>query len=65
MLVRIFHVDQETGEETDDNGGRSLPLNDLFDDDEEYQEAFRALVEKDGRHTIGGGAAPLFLLVRV
>jgi|HubBroStandDraft_4_1064222.scaffolds.fasta_scaffold01416_12 hypothetical protein len=65
MRVKVYKIDQNTGEETFE---RTCDLTDLFPERDEgdepaYADAHNELAQV-GRVWIGGGAAPLFLLVR-
>lgn len=62
MRVRVYAVDQDTGEEKYVNMSHLSELIETSDD--EYADALNQL-EKCGRYYIGGGAAQLFLLFRV
>lgn len=65
MRVKVYKVDQNTGEETFE---RTAALDDLFDDSwEGGADALSAAceLEKAGRVWVGGGAAPLFYVVRL
>jgi hypothetical protein len=60
MKLRVYLIDQNTGTETLQS---QCALGELFHD-ELLQTAERDLLEV-GEHRIGGGAAPLFLLLRI
>jgi hypothetical protein len=63
MIVKVFTVNQDTGAQTFVHHSE---LRDCFPDDDqndtEYQNA-RDEIGQVGRAWIGGGAAPLFLVV--
>ncbi len=62
MRVTTFTVDQDTGAETFEG---ECELHEALDpSDDEYLEAVLALASR-GRHYVGGGAAQLFLMLRV
>ncbi len=60
MKIRVYLIDQNTGAETLQS---QCGLGELFHD-ELLQTAERDLLEV-GEHRVGGGAAPLFLLLRI
>jgi hypothetical protein len=63
MRVKIFDVDQDTGAET---YREHCELIECFPDgrgDPEYWDAVTELVQGPGRYWVGGGAAPLVLLM--
>jgi len=61
MIVKVYAVNQDTGEEVFQWHSR---LSDFeFSTAAEYRE-IRAEIEKSGRAWIGGGAAQLFLAMR-
>ena len=64
MKVTVYHCDATTGAE---RPGETCELLDVFGDgreDPEYRPAVAELT-KTGRYWLGGGAAPLVLLMRV
>lgn len=62
MRVRIIDVDQNSGEHKERG---ECDLRDCFFNEEEAYEAARDEIRASGRVWIGGGAAPLVLLMRV
>ena len=57
MKVKLYAVNQDTGEQTFD---RICEINDLFEDQNEAY-VVNMEIKDSGRAWIGGGAAPLFL----
>jgi hypothetical protein len=61
MKIKIYTIDQNTGTQTLEG---ECDLDEALDrDDPEYIEALDAL-QRQGRYLVGGGAAPLSLLMR-
>ena len=58
MDVRVIHIRQSDGVETVEQ--EYARLEDLLDGDE-YEDAL-ALLRREGRAYVGGGASPLYLL---
>jgi len=62
MRVKVFYVNQDTGDET---FWTECSLDETLDRaDDEYGDAVWHL-QDNGRYWLGGGAAPLVLLLRV
>ena len=62
MQVKLFNVNQDTGEQSIIDANCNLA--DCFPGDDASYEGAIQLIKDNGRAWIGGGAAPLFLAVR-
>jgi hypothetical protein len=61
MLVKVYEVNADAGTET---FLHHSDLRDCFPDDDGQYDDVRAMLQTVGRTWIGGGGAPLFLLMR-
>ena len=61
MNVKIYDINQDTGEQT--FRAVAYLADAMASDDDEYSAA-RAELQRSGRYWVGGGAAPLVLLMR-
>jgi hypothetical protein len=63
MRVNVYDHDQNTGEES--LQARNVDLEECFPNDRVAYYTAREELERAGRYWVGGGAAPLVLLLRI